>query len=52
VTVETLGEEHVPRHLAGDRCVHLLHLVLDERVPVFHITGTPPAASMLSVKRL
>ena len=33
VAVEALGEEHVPGHLAADRRVQLVHLVLHERVP-------------------
>ena len=33
VAVEPFGEEHVPRHLAADRRVQLVHLVLHQRVP-------------------
>src|SRR6478672_7649900 len=32
MTVKPFREEHVARHLTGDRRVHLAHLVLDERM--------------------
>src|SRR5262249_54268679 len=33
VAVEAFGEEHVARHLTGNRSMHLLHLLFDQRVP-------------------
>ncbi len=47
-----IGEEHVPRHLAGERRLLLLHLRLDERVADLPHDGPAAEARDLVEQRL